>query len=75
MVKELNLATAVSRFRREVRPLVYTSKRADIKELFVSKAAAVCMREGDEALERMAEELLEALLEPTRNVKRVFDDL
>lgn len=68
--KKMSFDQAVSQLHQRIRPFVVTGDKARIVSVFSEVCAAACMQEGDEAMERMAGELREALLEPNRRVRR-----
>lgn len=66
----MGVEEATQRFRRQAGRLVSNSDIQGLKDLFCTVTAAACMQDGDEAMERMADQLQQAINEPNQRIRR-----
>jgi hypothetical protein len=67
---QMSIDQAISTFRKRAKPLVVTGDKQALRALFAELTAAAAMTGGDEAFERMEQELRTALVTPNRRVRR-----
>ena len=72
----LDQQVAKSRFRRRAAQLLVRGKKKELRAEFIDLAADAAMKDGEAAIESLADEHLDVMLAPNKKVVRgKFNDL